>query len=55
MSPDPFKAAELANAERAKAEALERFRRERDAHRLANPMPAGGLFDDVRRNQKELF
>lgn len=55
MSQDAFAAAELANAERAKAEAVEAFRRQRDAQRLANPLPPGGLFDEARRNQKELF
>lgn len=52
---DPFAQAETANAERLKSEALVRVQRQRDMRRDHQPMPAGSLFDDVARNQQELF
>lgn len=54
-APDILAAADRANAEGAKRAALERVRREKTSRRDSQPMPEGGLFDEVRRAQQELF
>lgn len=53
--PGMFPEADIANARKAEAHALESFRRAREARRLSLPLPAGSLFDEVTRAQTELF
>lgn len=53
--PDPLELADIANAERAKRAQRDAFQRARAVRRAAEPLPAGGLFDEVRRNTLELF
>ena len=52
---DPFAAADQDNADGAKRAQLAGVERERQARRRADPLPAGGLFDEVRRNTQELI
>lgn len=52
---DPFAQADALNAAGARKAALESHLSERMARRDVQPLPTGGLFDEVRRNQKELF
>jgi hypothetical protein len=52
---DLLEASDTANEDGAKRAALEAFRRERERQRRNDPLPAGGLFDDVARNTQELF
>lgn len=52
---DPFAEAQAENAARARRDALERMRRERDGRRGHAPLPEGGLFDEVRRTTRDLF
>lgn len=52
---DPFEEADTANAAGARRAALERVKAQRAAKRDNQPLPEGGLFDEVRRNTQELF
>ncbi len=52
---DPEIEADQANASRARAAALERLQRDRQARRAAEPLPAGSLFDEVTRDQIDLL
>lgn len=52
---DAFTQADAANAEGAKRAQLEQLQRQRRARRAAEPLPAGGLFDETARDQRELF
>lgn len=55
MKTDPFAQADDLNAKRAAMDALLRLQRDRTAKRAHNPLPDGGLFDEVRRSQQEFF
>ena len=55
MERDPFAQADDLNAKRAAMEALLRLQHERTARRQSQPLPEGGLFDEVRRGQQEMF
>lgn len=46
---------DVGNAAGAQRHALESLSRERAARRSAEPLPEGGLFDEVRRNTRDLF
>lgn len=52
---DPFEAADRANEAQAKAAALERARRDRESRREMQPLAPGGLFDECRRGEQDLF
>lgn len=52
---DPLAAADLANARHQARHDLAQHQARRAARRDLQPMPEGGLFDDVRRHTQELF
>lgn len=55
MAPDPFTAADEANADRARLASLERIQREREARRRSDPADELELFNPNRRNARGLF
>lgn len=54
-SPDVFGEADANNARTAVAARLEHERRARELRRAHQPMPSGGLFDQVQRGTQELL
>ena len=54
-TPDPFAAADAENQAQQRRADLESVRRRRAAKRDNLPLMAGGLFDECRRREQDLF